>query len=736
MTQIFYTHTDESPMLASTSLLPIVSAFAKHAHINITSQDISLAGRIISAFSDRLPPSQQRLDALAQLSALTRTPAANIVKLPNISASLPQLIAAINELQEHGIDIPLYPAHPTTSAEHDVRKRYDSVLGSAVNPVLREGNSDRRAPRAVKNFARSHPHRMEPWPANSQTTVTTMKAGDFKHTEKSVVVEQKTRARIVFTSVAGQQQTMTDNIELDAGDILDASIMEVSKLRSFLSHSIAQASSSDLLFSLHLKATMMKVSDPVIFGHTVRAFFPQTFTDFGPRLTELGLHADDGLTRIFAGLDQADDGARIRQSFDCEFHSGARLSMVDAARGITNLHVPSDVIIDASMPAMIRNGGKLWGPDGELSDTIAVIPDSSYADVYRVVIQDCQRNGAFDPATMGSVSNVGLMAQRAEEYGSHDKTFVAPDGGRVDIVSDDDIVLVSQPVYAGDIFRGCVTKKAPIMNWVQLALSRARYSDTPVIFWLDPERAHDRLMTAYVHEFLADEDTDTLDVSIMSIPDATKKTLGRLRAGLDTISATGNVLRDYLTDLFPIMELGTSAKMLSVVPLMAGGGMFETGAGGTAPKLTRQLLAENHLQWDSLGEFLAVSESLRHVGRTMNNRRADILADTLDYATEQVLANGYSPQAAVRQLDSRGSHAWLATYWAQALAHQPDDTELARTFAKPARLLEHYAADIQRELLEVQGKPVDLGGYYDPDPARVQAVMRPSARLNSIIDHI
>lgn len=735
MVQMIYTYTDEAPMLASASFLPIAQAFVRTAGIDLVSRDISLSGRIIAAFSDLLPTSLRQPDALADLGKFTLEPDSNIIKLPNISASLPQLQAAIAELQSQGYPLPDYPLNPHTEAERDVRVRYDSVKGSAVNPVLREGNSDRRAPQAVKNYARTHPHTMAPWSPQSRTRVATMPRGDFKHNEVSAVADRSTNARIVFTRTDGSTQVITPVIPLGSGDIVDASTMEAHELDMFLSGAIAAAKRENLLFSLHLKATMMKVSDPVIFGHAIRAFFPRTFARFGQDLARLGVNADHGLGSIFAKI-EGDDDAAIRSSFASELESGPRLSMVNSDRGITNLHVPSDVIVDASMPAMIRNGGRLWGPDGEDDDTIAVIPDSSYAEIYQVVIDDCRQHGAFDPATLGSVPNVGLMAQKAEEYGSHDKTFIAPSAGTVHILLDDDTVLLERPVNAGDIFRSCVTRKAPLDNWVELAVERARLSNTPVVFWLDPERAHDRAVRDAAQRRLSQLDAHNLDISILPPRDATLYTLKRFRAGLDTISATGNVLRDYLTDLFPIMELGTSAKMLSIVPLMAGGGLFETGAGGSAPKLVEQLLSENHLRWDSLGEFLALAESLRFAGRTSNNPQATVLANTLDTATEHVLFNGRSPKRNAGEQDNRGSHIWLALYWAQALRDQTDDPELSARFAAFAQELEHNIDSIQDELVALQGTPVDLKGYYHPDPDSVQAIMCPSASFNHILHNL
>ncbi|QJC22367.1 NADP-dependent isocitrate dehydrogenase [Arcanobacterium buesumense] len=734
MAHIIYTHTDEAPMLASASLLPIISAFTRKGGIDIVARDISLSGRIIAALSHYLPEHLRQADTLSELSALTQRREANIIKLPNISASLPQLHAAISELQNHGYELPDYPVSPVTDLEHDIRARYDSVIGSAVNPVLREGNSDRRAPRAVKNYARTHPHSMAPWSADSRTRVATMDSGDFKHNEVSYLVDQPLNASIVFQPNDGPAQKIRTAIPLTTGDIIDASVMSIAQLDRFLATCVAQAKESNLLFSVHLKATMMKVSDPVIFGRVVRAFFPRTFARFEGQLADLKLSPDNGLGAIFAGLEQVAEGRNIRESFDDELASSGPLAMVNSDRGITNLHVPSDVIVDASMPAMIRHGGKMWGPSGEENDTLAVIPDSSYAGIYQVVIDDCKAHGAFDPVTMGSVPNVGLMAQKAEEYGSHDKTFVAPASGRVDIIDDDGRVLLSRPVDQGDIFRSCVTKDAPIHNWISLAVQRARLSSTPVVFWLDSQRAHDRIMISKVESALSLCNTEGLNIRILDPCQAAVHTLQRLRKGLDTISATGNVLRDYLTDLFPIMELGTSAKMLSVVPLMAGGGLFETGAGGSAPKLAQQLIDENHLRWDSLGEFLAVAESLRHCGQITGNHHARVLADCLDIATERVLTHGRSAQRHVGEPDNRSSHLWLATYWAQALAKQNDDEELQNAFASLSAELTKLSPHIDDELLAVQGQAVDVGGYYHPDPVKLAQVMRPSAVFNHLID--
>ena len=741
MSAIMYTITDEAPMLATASLLPIVRGFASKAGVDIETRDISLAARILAAFADRLPEDQRERDALAELGALARTAEANIIKLPNISASVPQLKAAIAELQARGYDLPDYPDSPETDTELDIRARYDAVKGSAVNPVLREGNSDRRAPRAVKNFAKAHPHRMGEWSTHSRTEVATMSEGDFRSSERSFVVHGDTTFQIVHVATDGTETILKDTVAAEDGDIIDASVMSIGALEQFLTAQIDNAREHDVLFSLHLKATMMKVSDPVIFGHAVRAFFPEVFTRFGAKLEDAGLSANNGLGAILSGLEalDAETAEAIRTLVSDRLAEGPELAMVDSDRGITNLHVPSDVIVDASMPAMIRTGGKMWGSDGAPHDTLAVIPDSSYAPIYQVVIDDCRRHGAFDPARMGTVPNVGLMAQKAEEYGSHDKTFIAPADGRIEIRSTcgcHDAALTSHTVQAGDIFRACHTKDAPVRDWVALAVRRARLSETPAFFWLDPERAHDREIAAKVERALADEDTYGLDIRVLSPVEAMRETLARTRDGLDTISVTGNVLRDYLTDLFPIMELGTSAKMLSVVPLMAGGGLFETGAGGSAPKHVQQLVTENYLRWDSLGEFLALAESLRHLARRDDNLDAEVLADTLERATETLLTEGKSPERRLGGTDNRGSHFYLALYWARELASQSDSSALARTFTPVASELDQSAADIERELLAVQGTKAEIGGYYRSDPESTAAVMRPSATLNAIIDQL
>ncbi|MGP9695581.1 NADP-dependent isocitrate dehydrogenase [Brachybacterium sp. AOP25-B2-12] len=738
MSRIIYTHTDEAPMLATVSFLPVLRAFSSTAGIDVETRDISLAGRIVAAFSDLLPADQREADALAELGALARTPEANIIKLPNISASVPQLKAAIAELQAQGVSLPDYPDSPTTDEEHDVRARYDAVKGSAVNPVLREGNSDRRAPKAVKNFARKHPHRMGAWSADSKTSVATMGADDFRSHEQSVVLDEDDTLSIVEVLADGSETVLKQAIPVLAGEVVDSTTISADALDAFLRAQIAAAKEQGVLFSVHLKATMMKVSDPIIFGHAVRAFFPEVFATYGEQLAAAGLSPDNGLGGILAGLDALDTetAAGVRAAIDRAIAEGPELAMVNSDKGITGLHVPSDVIIDASMPAMIRTSGHMWGPDGSEQDTLAVIPDSSYAGVYATVIEDCKAHGAFDPTTMGTVPNVGLMAQKAEEYGSHDKTFEIAAPGRVEVRSSGGVVLMSHEVAAGDIFRACQTKDAPIRDWVKLAVQRARLSATPAVFWLDESRAHDRNLIAKVEAYLAEEDTDGLDLRILAPAEATAFTLERVRRGEDTISVTGNVLRDYLTDLFPIMELGTSAKMLSVVPLMNGGGLFETGAGGSAPKHVQQLVEEDYLRWDSLGEFLALAESLRHLSRTTDNARATVLADALDRATETLLSEGRSPQRKLGTIDNRGSHFYLALYWAQELARQSEDAQLAEAFGPLAQELTDAEDAVSAELLSVQGKPADIGGYYRPDLAKAAAVMRPSATFNRIIDAI
>ncbi|MYS81139.1 NADP-dependent isocitrate dehydrogenase [Embleya scabrispora] len=730
---IIYTHTDEAPALATYSFLPVVQAYAATAGVKVETRDISLAGRIIAHFPEHLKADQRIEDALAELGELAKTPEANIIKLPNISASIPQLKAAIAELQEQGYALPDYPDDPKTDEDKDVRARYGKTLGSAVNPVLREGNSDRRAPASVKNYVRAHPHRMGAWNADSQTNVAHMTADDFRSTEKSAVVTEAGSLRIELVGDDGGTTVLRESVPVLAGEVVDASVMRVASLREFLAAQVARAKAEGVLLSVHLKATMMKVSDPIIFGHAVRAFFPQTFAEHGAALAAAGLSPNDGLGAILKGLESLPEGARIKESFDAELAAGPALAMVDSDRGITNLHVPSDVIVDASMPAMIRTSGHMWGPDGKEADTLAVLPDSSYAGVYQVVIDDCRANGAYDPATMGSVPNVGLMAQKAEEYGSHDKTFEIAAPGTVRVVDGAGTVVLEQVVGAGDIFRMCQTKDLPIKDWVKLAVSRARATGSPAVFWLDEGRAHDANLIAKVKEYLPEHDTEGLRIEIMSPVEATAFSLERIRRGEDTISVTGNVLRDYLTDLFPILELGTSAKMLSVVPLMDGGGLFETGAGGSAPKHVQQLVKENYLRWDSLGEFLALAVSFEHLAQSVGNARAQVLADTLDRATGTFLDNDKSPSRRLGGIDNRGSHFYLALYWARELATQTRDAALAEAFAGLARTLSEQEETIVAELIAVQGSPADIGGYYRPDPAKASAVMRPSATFNEAL---
>jgi len=725
---IIYTYTDEAPALATASLLPIVQAFAAKAGVEVETRDISLAGRILAAFD--LGP-----DALAELGALAKRPEANIVKLPNVSASSPQLKAAIKELQDEGHAVPDYPDNPTTDEEKAARAAYDKVKGSAVNPVLREGNSDRRAPASVKNYARKHPHSMGAWTADSKTNVATMDEHDFAHNEKSVVLDQDDTLRIEHVATDGTTTVLKESLPVLAGEVVDATTMEVGALREFLTAQVARAKHEGVLFSVHLKATMMKVSDPIIFGHAVRAFFPSIFTRYAAELASVGASPNDGLGAVLKAIESlpADKRAEIEAAVKAGFDEGPAIAMVNSDKGITNLHVPSDVIVDASMPAMIRTSGHMWNAAGEEQDTLAVLPDSSYSGIYQVVIDDCRANGAFDPATMGSVANVGLMAQAAEEYGSHDKTFEIAADGVVRVVNVAGDVLLEHAVSAGDIWRACQTKDVPIRDWVKLAVTRARATGVPAVFWLDEGRAHDANLIAKVKEYLGEHDTEGLDIQILKPTEAIAFSLERIRKGEDTISVTGNVLRDYLTDLFPILELGTSAKMLSVVPLIAGGGLFETGAGGSAPKHVQQLLAENYLRWDSLGEFLALAVSLEHFGEATDNPRARILGDALDRATGKLLDENKSPARKVGQIDNRGSHFWLALYWAQELAAQTTDAELADAFRDVAAQLAEKAEAIDAELIAVQGQPADIGGYYKTDADKVAAVMRPSQTFNDII---
>ena len=731
---IIYTHTDEAPALATASFLPIVKAFAGQAGVEIDTRDISLAGRILAAFPQRLTPEQQVGDALAELGGLATLPEANIIKLPNISASIPQLKAAIAELQSQGYDIPDYPDDASTVEEKDIRARYDRIKGSAVNPVLREGNSDRRAPLAVKNYAKKHPHRNKAFAAGSKTRVATMGHDDFKSNEKSWIAAHDDVLTIRHTATDGTVTVLKEGLKVLPREVIDATFLSAKALDAFLADTIAQAKAENVLYSVHLKATMMKVSDPIIFGHVVRAFFADVFDTYGAQLTAAGLNGNNGLGAILAGLGEIEGGDAISAKIAQDLENGPRLSYVNSDKGITNLHVPSDVIVDASMPALIRNGGKLWGKDGGEDDTIAVIPDSSYAGVYQAVIDDVIANGPLDPATIGTVPNVGLMAQAAEEYGSHDKTFEIPADGVVEVLDSDGTVLIEHRVEQGDIWRATQTKHIAIMDWVRLAVTRARATGVPAVFWLDVNRAHDAQLIGKVHQALATLDTHDITIVILPPAEATTYTLARLRRGEDTISVTGNVLRDYLTDLFPILEVGTSAKMLSIVPLLAGGGLFETGAGGSAPKHVQQLLEEDYLRWDSLGEFFALAASFEHFAEFTGNAKAKILADTLDAATGTFLEEDRSPGRALGTIDNRGSHFYLGLYWAQELARQTADAELAAAFAPIAQQLADAEATIVAELNGVQGHSVDIGGYYHPDEAKVAAVMRPSATLNAVID--
>ena len=733
MATIIYTLTDEAPLLATYSFLPVVEAYAATAGVEVETRDISLAGRILAQFPDRLGDDQRVDDALAELGQLATQPEANIIKLPNISASIPQLKAAITELQSQGFDLPDYPENPQSDEDKDNRARYDKVKGSAVNPVLREGNSDRRAPASVKNYAKAHPHRMGAWSADSKTNVATMGKDDFFSNEKSVVLDADDTLRIEHVAADGTTTVLKESIPVLAGEVVDGTFMNVAALRRFLTEQVARAKADDVLFSAHLKATMMKVSDPIIFGHVVQAFFPTLFEQYGEQLRAAGISPNDGLGALLSSVEKLPDGAAIKAAVEQGLADGPALAMVDSDKGITNLHVPSDVIIDASMPAMIRSSGHMWGPDGEEADTLAVIPDSSYAGVYQTVLDDCRAHGAFDPATMGSVPNVGLMAKAAEEYGSHDKTFEIPAAGTVRVVNRAGDALIEHAVEPGDIWRACQTKDAPIRDWVKLAVTRARATGAPAIFWLDEARAHDANLIAKVKEYLPEHDTEGLTIEIMAPAAATAYSLERIRKGEDTISVTGNVLRDYNTDLFPILELGTSAKMLSVVPLMNGGGLFETGAGGSAPKHVQQLVKENYLRWDSLGEFFALAASFEHLGESTDNARAKILADTLDRATGTFLENDKGPSRKLGGIDNRGSHYYLALYWAQELAKQDDDAELAAAFAQLAETLATEEETITGEMIAVQGSPVDLGGYFRPDADKAAKAMRPSATFNEAL---
>ena len=738
MSKIIYTLTDEAPMLATASLLPIVRAYAGTAGVELETRDISLAGRILAAFKDVLPEEQRTADALAELGELVKTPEANVIKLPNISASVPQLRAAIKELQADGYALPEYPDEPKTDEEKDAKARYDSVKGSAVNPVLREGNSDRRAPKAVKAYAKRFPHSMGEWTPDSKTAVATMGADDFRANEQSVTLPAADVLTIEFTGEDGKTTVLKEGLKVLKGEVVDGTFMSAKALDAFLAEQVKRAKEEGILFSAHLKATMMKVSDPVIFGHVVKAYFSELFEKYGEQLAAAGLSANNGLAAIEGGLDKldAETAEGVRAAIAAAYENGPDVAMVNSAKGITNLHVPSDVIVDASMPAMIRTSGRMWNKDDQTQDTLAVIPDSSYAGVYQAVIDDCKANGAYDPTTMGTVPNVGLMAQKAEEYGSHDKTFIMDAAGTVAVKNSAGETLLSHDVEAGDIWRACQTKDVPVRDWVKLAVTRARASQTPAVFWLDETRAHDRELIKKVEEYLKEHDTEGLDIRILSPVEAAKLSVERIRRGEDTISVTGNVLRDYNTDLFPILELGTSAKMLSIVPLLNGGGLFETGAGGSAPKHVQQLLEENHLRWDSLGEFLALAVSFEHEAVANENHRAQVLADTLDAATGTLLIEGKSPKRKVGELDNRGSHFYLALYWARELAKQTEDAELAAAAKPIAEELGAQEETILAELNGVQGSPVDLGGYYWPELEKVTSVMRPSATLNAIVDKL
>jgi len=736
--KIIYTHTDEAPALATQSLLPIIRAFAGAVGVEIELRDISLAGRILAQFPDHLTDEQRVADALTELGELAKTPEANIIKLPNISASVPQLKAAVRELQEQGYGIPDYPDEPSSDEQSEARARYDRVKGSAVNPVLREGNSDRRAPASVKQYARNHPQSMGEWSPDSRSHVSTMERGDFRATERSTTLRKATTARIEHLTPDGAVTVLKESLPLLEGEVIDAAVMRAAALERFLGAQLADAKERGVLYSVHLKATMMKVSDPIIFGYAVKTFFPEVFARHGAVLHSLGVNADDGMAALLSAIERLPDDRReaIQRTIEAAYENGPALAMVDSDRGITNLHVPSDVIIDASMPAAIRASGQMWNAEGEQQDTKFVIPDHSYAPLYAETIAHCREHGAFDPATMGTTPNVGLMAQAAEEYGSHDKTFEIEAEGTVRVVDSDGRKLLEQDVAPGDIWRMCQTKDAPIQDWIRLAIGRARETGAPAVFWLDESRAHDAEILAKVRPALDQLDTDDLQIEILPVAEATRFTLERARGGEDTISVTGNVLRDYLTDLFPILELGTSAKMLSIVPLMDGGGLFETGAGGSAPKHVQQFLRENHLRWDSLGEFLAIAVSLEMLADKTDNPRARVLGQTLDRATGRVLEENRSPSRKVGELDNRGSHFYLALYWAQELARQDDDPELAARFGPVAQRLAADEEKIVGELAAVQGSPVDIGGYYRPDPERVAAAMRPSATFNDALDAV
>ncbi|MFC2482125.1 MAG: NADP-dependent isocitrate dehydrogenase [Capnocytophaga granulosa] len=737
MKSIVYTKTDEAPFLATHSLLPIIQRFCASSNVTFELKDISLAGRILAAFPEWLSKEQQVKDDLDELGHLATTPEANIIKLPNISASVPQLKAAIVELQKQGYPLPPYPEAPVTEEEKAIKARYDKVKGSAVNPVLREGNSDRRAPKAVKAYAKTHPHSMGAWSKDSKTTVATMDEGDFYHNEQSVTLKAADTVRIELLTASGKTQLLKDNLPLQEGEIIDATVMSRKALLDFYKKQFARAKELGVLLSLHLKATMMKVSDPILFGYAVETFFEPLLSKYADTFKRLGVNTRNGFSDVLDRISSLPDTERAAIEKDIEkvFAEAPAVAMVNSDKGITNLHFPNDVIVDASMPAMIRNSGKMWNTKGETQDTLAVLPDSSYAGVYQVVIDFCKEYGAFDPTTMGSVPNVGLMAQKAEEYGSHDKTFEVPEDGEIRVVGAHGKVYLSHQVERGDIWRMCQVKDAPVQDWVKLAISRARATGAPAVFWLDTLRPHDHELIKKVGRYLNDYDTEGLEIHILSPEEATLFSLKRAKKGLDTISVTGNVLRDYLTDLFPILELGTSAKVLSIVPLMNGGGLFETGAGGSAPKLAEQLFQENHLRWDSLGEFLALGASLEHFAQTYKNPKAQALADALDVAVGKVLEEGKSPQSKVGTLDNRGSHFFLARYWAEALAVQTQDSALAQEFAPIAKALADNEAQILSELMQVQGKPVDIQGYYHPNEALTFEVMRPSKTLNSIINN-
>lgn len=736
--KIIYTYTDEAPALATHSFLPIIEAFTKAAGVKVETRDISLAGRVLANFPDFLTDEQKEADALGELGELAKTPEANIIKLPNISASVPQLTATIKELQDKGYALPDYPEEPKDDKEKEIKSRYDKVKGSAVNPVLREGNSDRRAPKAVKEYARNNPHSMGTWSSDSKSHVSTMSNGDFRSNEKSVTVESATTARIEHVAKDGTVTVLKQSVPLQAGEIIDGTFMSKEALVNFLNEQVADAKQSGVLFSLHMKATMMKVSDPIIFGHGVKAYFSELFKKHGDTFKELGVDVTNGFGDLVSKLEElpADKKAEIEADIRAAYENGPDIAMVNSDKGITNLHVPSDVIIDASMPAMIRTSGCMWNAEGKTQDTKAVIPDSSYAGVYQTVIDFCKKHGAFDPTTMGSVPNVGLMAQKAEEYGSHDKTFEISAPGTVRIVTDSGETLMEHTVASGDIWRACQVKDAPVQDWVKLAVNRAKDTGSPAVFWLDKTRAHDAELIKKVNTYLKDHDTNGLEIHIMSPVEATQFSLERIKDGKDTISVTGNVLRDYLTDLFPILELGTSAKMLSIVPLMNGGGLFETGAGGSAPKHVQQFVEENYLRWDSLGEFLALAVSLEHLSKTFDNAEAKILGETLDEATSKFLQNDKSPARRIGQIDNRGSHFYLTMYWAEALANQDINADLKARFAPIAKALQENEAKINEELIGVQGSPVDIGGYFRVDRGKVDVAMRPSETLNGILEKV